>query len=319
MRSKIPLSTFLAERREDLTPPEFSHKRKATLVQWSFWKNKDIEHEETAEEESASSWDFKMTVHVSGAEWGNSTQLKIRTIFTCLKDRGRRSPNLQKSARNPENGALNIIHPKSAHMQPIIRWYHEIFDKFQHSRETQFDARFLESANFAFQSASQSFAENRLERFFMKVVGLKTGRPYKMSSDHMSHVTRSQYESLRKAEMQFQAAPDQHRAHIALGSNVGDRVGNIESACRMMGHHGIKVTRTSALYETNPMYYENQRMFINGVCEVSARRPTQHLNCSQRWNTGRDFPRACTATTAASTDRSRARKDQNRAKWPSHY
>ena len=60
-----------------------------------------------------------------------------------------------------------------------------------------------------------------------------------------------------------------HRVYIALGSNVGDRVKFIERACREMSTRGINITRTSSLYETKPMYVEDQAAFINGVCEVS--------------------------------------------------
>lgn len=60
-----------------------------------------------------------------------------------------------------------------------------------------------------------------------------------------------------------------HRAYLALGSNIGDRIKVIELACRAMMNRGIKVTRTSALYETKAMYLEDQQPFINGACEVS--------------------------------------------------
>lgn len=59
-----------------------------------------------------------------------------------------------------------------------------------------------------------------------------------------------------------------HRAYIALGSNVGDRISMIELACREMDRRHIKVIRTSALYESAPMYLEDQGHFINGACEV---------------------------------------------------
>ena len=59
-----------------------------------------------------------------------------------------------------------------------------------------------------------------------------------------------------------------HRAFLALGSNLGNRVEMIESAVRKMGDRGLSVSRTSALYETKPMYLENQESFINGACEV---------------------------------------------------
>ena len=58
---------------------------------------------------------------------------------------------------------------------------------------------------------------------------------------------------------------------VALGSNVGDRLQNIENACEEIdAEPGICVLRTSALYETDPMYVEDQNSFLNGACEVSA-------------------------------------------------
>jgi 2-amino-4-hydroxy-6-hydroxymethyldihydropteridine diphosphokinase/dihydropteroate synthase len=59
-----------------------------------------------------------------------------------------------------------------------------------------------------------------------------------------------------------------HRAFIALGSNVGDRVEMIEKACLEMDRAGIRVKLTSSLFETTPMYVLDQGTFINGVCEV---------------------------------------------------
>jgi len=59
-----------------------------------------------------------------------------------------------------------------------------------------------------------------------------------------------------------------HRAMIALGSNIGDRVAMIEQACERMPARAITVKRTSFLYETAPMYVTDQNTFLNGVCEV---------------------------------------------------
>lgn len=59
------------------------------------------------------------------------------------------------------------------------------------------------------------------------------------------------------------------RAYVALGSNVGDRMAMIETACQEMNKRCIKVLRTSHLYETEPMYVKAQQPFINGVCEAS--------------------------------------------------
>jgi 2-amino-4-hydroxy-6-hydroxymethyldihydropteridine diphosphokinase/dihydropteroate synthase len=65
------------------------------------------------------------------------------------------------------------------------------------------------------------------------------------------------------------AQQDHKKTYVALGSNIGDRVTNIEAACREMARAGIRVLRTSSLYETKAMYLESQAPFINGVCEVS--------------------------------------------------
>nr|XP_001397843.2 folic acid synthesis protein [Aspergillus niger CBS 513.88] len=62
--------------------------------------------------------------------------------------------------------------------------------------------------------------------------------------------------------------PSTHRAFIAFGSNVGDRIDMIEAACREMERANIRIKRTSSLFETAPMYVLDQDPFINGVCEV---------------------------------------------------
>lgn len=71
-----------------------------------------------------------------------------------------------------------------------------------------------------------------------------------------------------------------HRAFIALGSNMGDRIGMIEKACLEMERANIKVKRTSSLFETAPMYVVDQDPFINGVCEVGTSIPLlQYTHC----------------------------------------
>ncbi|XP_006657962.3 protein STRUBBELIG-RECEPTOR FAMILY 7-like isoform X2 [Oryza brachyantha] len=52
---------------------------------------------------------------------------------------------------------------------------------------------------------------------------------------------------------------------IALGSNVGDRVGTFERALRMMKNSGIRITRHACLYETAPAYVTDQPRFLNSA------------------------------------------------------
>lgn len=63
-----------------------------------------------------------------------------------------------------------------------------------------------------------------------------------------------------------------HRAFVALGSNLGDRMAMIEQACNEMDRTGkIRLLRTSSLWETKAMYVLDQDKFVNGVCEVHFR------------------------------------------------
>ena len=59
-----------------------------------------------------------------------------------------------------------------------------------------------------------------------------------------------------------------HRAFVALGSNMGDRFQWIRDAVKELDIRGLKVQRTSSLYESKPMYVLEQSEFLNGVCEV---------------------------------------------------
>lgn len=82
------------------------------------------------------------------------------------------------------------------------------------------------------------------------------------------HLGRQQYEQSQRSLLSSDVRKGRHRAYLALGSNLGNRVEMIESAIREMSERGLTVLRTSALYETKPMYLENQETFINGTCEV---------------------------------------------------
>lgn len=67
---------------------------------------------------------------------------------------------------------------------------------------------------------------------------------------------------------------DRVRAFVALGSNIGDRLGTIQEACRRIDASvDMQVIRTSGLWETKAMYVLDQSDFLNGVCEVSADLP----------------------------------------------
>jgi 2-amino-4-hydroxy-6-hydroxymethyldihydropteridine diphosphokinase len=64
---------------------------------------------------------------------------------------------------------------------------------------------------------------------------------------------------------------------IALGSNVGDREGNLRRAIGIIGRQ-TKLIKISPVYETEPMYREDQSWFLNCVVAVETDlRPSELL------------------------------------------
>ncbi|KAJ9073682.1 trifunctional dihydropteroate synthetase [Entomophthora muscae] len=55
---------------------------------------------------------------------------------------------------------------------------------------------------------------------------------------------------------------------IAVGTNLGNRYENISQALKDLSENGCKIIDTSFLYETAPMYIDDQPMFLNAVCKA---------------------------------------------------
>ena len=58
------------------------------------------------------------------------------------------------------------------------------------------------------------------------------------------------------------------KVYLSLGSNIGDRAGNIARAVAALASHGVRVTRESSLYETEPVDFREQDWFLNSVVEA---------------------------------------------------
>ena len=60
-----------------------------------------------------------------------------------------------------------------------------------------------------------------------------------------------------------------HLAYIGFGSNIGDRQAYIHNALhRLAAEEGVTLQKSSSLYETAPVGYEEQAEFLNGVAEI---------------------------------------------------
>lgn len=52
--------------------------------------------------------------------------------------------------------------------------------------------------------------------------------------------------------------------YLALGSNLGDRMGNLASAVERLSQK-MTIKKLSSVYETEPVYYEEQPLYLNAV------------------------------------------------------
>jgi len=66
--------------------------------------------------------------------------------------------------------------------------------------------------------------------------------------------------------------------YLSLGSNVGNRFKNIESAIKQLtSHKAIKIISKSSLYESEPLYNCNQNNFYNNVIKITTSLTPQML------------------------------------------
>lgn len=58
-------------------------------------------------------------------------------------------------------------------------------------------------------------------------------------------------------------------AYLGLGSNIGDRIANLQDAVRLVGRlDKVRISKASSVYETEPVGYIDQPNFLNCVIEI---------------------------------------------------
>ena len=61
-----------------------------------------------------------------------------------------------------------------------------------------------------------------------------------------------------------------HTAFLSLGSNMGNRIEFLEEALKKIeDNYPIKVVNVSSIYETDPVGYEDQDLFLNMVAQIN--------------------------------------------------
>ena len=62
--------------------------------------------------------------------------------------------------------------------------------------------------------------------------------------------------------------------YIGFGSNIGDRLAYIQNAIHALSEtEGITLQKVSSVYETDPVGYETQAQFLNGVVSIQTNLP----------------------------------------------
>jgi 2-amino-4-hydroxy-6-hydroxymethyldihydropteridine diphosphokinase len=79
---------------------------------------------------------------------------------------------------------------------------------------------------------------------------------------------------LKTENSKLMLTPDSKRAYVGLGSNLGDRAGNLLLAVRGMLDAGLRVSRLSSVYETEPVDLSEQPAFLNMVAELCGALPS---------------------------------------------
>ena len=69
-----------------------------------------------------------------------------------------------------------------------------------------------------------------------------------------------------------------HAAYIGFGSNIGDRLAHIQNAIHTLSKtEGITLQKISSVYKTDPVGYEAQAHFLNGVAAIQTDFPPLSL------------------------------------------
>lgn len=67
-------------------------------------------------------------------------------------------------------------------------------------------------------------------------------------------------------------------AYLGLGSNLGNKISNINQAIELLdAAPGVRVVRVAPYYRTAPVGYTRQGFFINTVAEIETSLPPLHL------------------------------------------
>ena len=67
-------------------------------------------------------------------------------------------------------------------------------------------------------------------------------------------------------------------AYLSLGSNLGEREANLRQALALLSPK-VTINDVSSIYETEPVGYKEQPLFLNMVCRITTKLSPEELLC----------------------------------------
>ena len=208
---------------------------------------------------------------------GKTQHLRLKTLERQASPVHDHLP--QSSAYSPISNLVDFLQRESRALgqtHPTLLIHQKVADHLRVYFDRNAQTTALKLAELAFRTTDEQSACQRLEEVRITIgldprLNRKKGTPLGNQIRWRTAIKldRTMYEQSRQGGSETHPQIGRHRAFIGVGSNLGKRVELIESACRELTRRGIPVLRTSALYETKPMYLEDQQQFLNGVLEVS--------------------------------------------------
>ncbi|KAL8800811.1 MAG: hypothetical protein Q9182_004919 [Xanthomendoza sp. 2 TL-2023] len=161
---------------------------------------------------------------------------------------------------------------------PTFAIHRQIADFVESNAHEDWDVLAFQAAGLFFQSSEELIGCGPYATLLMRFADQRPLLPGSPRPNRSYKYSAQWHRSLyRQAHKAFKTEGASSQVFIALGSNMGDRIGMIEQACAEMARRGLKVRRTSSLYETEAMYETNQPPFVNGACEIETTLPPTEL------------------------------------------
>jgi hypothetical protein len=203
------------------------------------------------------------------------------------------------SQRRPENSVVYCIGSKMTAFCLRCRIFGRLELNVLQERARNYHWGLLASPHQASSRAQSGGARTFLTKSQRQANRAKYERfvPFSRTSINRTHYS----SSFSQGQILEEVDPKQclNMVYVGVGSNIGDRLKNIEDACDKIDRiPGTKITQTSSLWETKAMYLEDQPDFYNAVCEVG-----QHLMWYHRLITLRRYQQTWTQLNCSTNSR----------------